>query len=323
MAMKQILAFAFPGQGSQSLGMLSELAEVEPVVRQVFDHASKILGYDVWALAQEGPVDKLDQTEYTQPVLLTADVALWETWRATGGDRPALLAGHSLGEYAALVAAESLSFEDALRLVSHRGQYMQAAVQPGEGAMAAIIGLTNEQVQTLCQEAIANTKDKVSAANYNSIGQVVIAGHKSAVEKVAVMSKFNGARMAKLIPVSVPSHCALMQPAAERLAEDLATVEFKEPNIPVIHNVDVAQHLAAEQIREALVQQLVNPVRWVETVQRFHERGVEVIVECGPGKVLAGLNKRIEKSIATYSIQDPEGLQSTLTLLKESNHVIS
>lgn len=280
------LALLFPGQGSQSVGMLKELSETFDGVKKTFDRASTVLGYDLWDLAQNGPAERLDQTEFTQPALLAADIAVFEHWKTVETTKPAFFAGHSLGEYAALVAAESIAFEDAVALVAARGQTMQAAPA---GAMAAILGLDDEAVIAICAE----TAGVVSPANFNSIGQVVIAGEVPAVEHALVLAKERGAKIAKKIPVSVASHCMLMQSAAQRMTEKLASVTIKKPVIPVVHNFDVKTHDAPEAIRQALIQQLISPVRWVETIHFIRAQGVSTFFECGPGKVLTGLNKRI------------------------------
>jgi len=309
-------ALQCPGQGSQSLGMLSDLAEQYEVVIEVFAEASKKLGYDLWSLVQQGPKKQLNETEFTQPALLAADVAVWRCWQQLGGPWPTLLSGHSLGEYAALVIAESLEFSAAIELVALRGREMQNAVAVGEGGMAAIIGLEEKVVSEICQDA--SKLGIVSPANFNSVGQVVISGQVEAVEEAIVLAKRQGATIATRIPVSVPSHCLLMQPAAERLKQKLATVNVCTPRIPVIHNVDVKTHESPEAIRNALVQQLVSPVRWVETVLAMESAGVELFIECGPGKVIAGLNKRITKSVPTYSINTVQSLRSTLERLKDA-----
>ena len=285
-------AWVFPGQGSQKLGMLSDAAEKFEEVHHAFAEASEVLGYDLWQVTQNDN-DKLNQTEYTQPALLTASVAYWrimDSYKKTQAD---FLAGHSLGEYSALVAAGVIAFADAVKLVSLRGQFMQSAVQPGEGAMAAILGLEDQVVVDVCQACAEG--EVLSAVNFNSPGQVVIAGQATAVDRALPVLKEQGARKVVPLPVSVPSHCALMKPAAEKLAQALADIEIHAPSIPVIHNVDVAQHQDADAIRTALVEQLYKPVRWVETVAYFAEQGVTRVVECGPGKVLTGLNKRMLK----------------------------
>ena len=307
------LAFLFPGQGSQSVGMLSELAQSFALVKDVFAEASDVLGYDAWDLAQNGPEEKLNQTEFTQPVLLAADVAVWRCWCEHNGVTPAFMAGHSLGEYAAMVCAGVIRFAAGLRLVANRGRYMQRAVTVGKGGMAAIVGLSDEDVVAVCQEAAQN--EVVSPANYNSIGQVVVAGDVDAVKRAVEIAKQRGAKMAKFIPVSVPSHCALMKPAAERLANDLTNVQIHKSSIDIIQNVDVAVHHEAQKIRDNLVLQLTHPVRWVETVQWLAQNGIDNMVECGPGVVLAKLNKRITRDVPTHSINDADKLQATLTSL--------
>ncbi|OGT33788.1 MAG: [acyl-carrier-protein] S-malonyltransferase [Gammaproteobacteria bacterium RIFCSPHIGHO2_02_FULL_39_13] len=293
-------AILFPGQGSQSVGMLSDLPEKFSRVKNIFDNASSILGYDLWDLVQNGPAEKLDQTELTQPALLAADVAVFEYWKLTHTETPMFLAGHSLGEYAALVCAEAIQFEDAIALVAARGKFMQEAVPAGFGAMAAIIGLADQDVVAICNSA--SSAGMVSPANFNSIGQIVIAGENKAVEKAIALAQEKGAKIAKKIPVSVPSHCALMQNAADKMAEKLKSVAIKKPLIPVIHNVDVMSYDAPEKICDALIRQLISPVRWVETIQFMINHHVKTFYECGPGKVLSGLNKRISKEIVSESI---------------------
>lgn len=295
-------SFLFPGQGSQSVGMLSELSEKFPIIKNTFSNASDVLHYDLWDLAQNGPAEKLDQTEFTQPALLAADVALWECWKSLNKPMPVMLAGHSLGEYAALVAADALDFQDAVSLVSLRGQYMQSAVKPGEGAMAAIVGLEDHAVVEICKNAAEI--GIVSPANYNSIGQIVIAGETPAVEKAIELAKNAGAKIAKKIPVSVPSHCVLMQSAAEKMAEKLKTISIKTPQISVIQNADVKSFESAEAIRDALIRQLTLPVRWVETIQHMMQKNIVSFYECGPGSVLVGLNKRISREIESKGILD-------------------
>lgn len=307
------LAFVFPGQGSQSVGMLAELAAAYPLVRDTFAEASAALGYDLWQLTQDGPADELNQTHITQPAMLTAGVAAWRVWQEKNGKTPMMMAGHSLGEYTALVCAGTLSFADGVALVAERGRYMQEAVPAGTGAMAAILGLEDAQVVEACNSAAQG--QVVSAVNFNSPGQVVIAGHAAAVERAMAVAKAMGAKRALPLPVSVPSHCALMQPAADRLADRLAGVSLQAPQIPVINNVDVAVAVEAAAIRQALARQLYSPVRWVETVRKMAADGVDALVECGPGKVLVGLNKRIVKDMKTFAIFDTASLDEALAAL--------
>ncbi len=304
------LAFIFPGQGSQSVGMLAELAEAYPEVQQTFASASDVLGYDLWAVVQQGPADALNKTHVTQPAMLSAGVAVWRVWQARNGARPTVMAGHSLGEYTALVCAGSIAFEDAIALVAARGQFMQEAVPAGQGAMAAILGLDDDKVREVCAEAAQG--DVVSAVNFNSPGQVVIAGATAGVERAVELAKGAGAKRAVVLPVSVPSHCDLMRPAAERLGEKLAGIEIRTPEISVINNVDVAAATDPQAIRDALVRQLYMPVRWVETVQKMAGDGVGTLVECGPGKVLVGLNKRIDRNMKALAIVDPATLEDAM-----------
>ncbi|ABN61227.1 ACP S-malonyltransferase [Shewanella baltica] len=300
------VAFVFPGQGSQALGMLAELAESHAVVGQTFAEASDVLGYDLWALVQQGPVETLNETDKTQPALLAASVAIWRAYVASGKPMPAMLAGHSLGEYSALVCAGVMDFKDAIKLVELRGQLMQQAVPAGTGAMYAIIGLDNEGIANACAEAAQG--DVVSPVNFNSPGQVVIAGQKDAVERAAAACKAAGAKMAVALLVSVPSHCALMKPAADKLAVALNDVQFNPPTITVINNVDVASPTSADDIKDALVRQLYCPVRWSETVELMAQKGITQLVECGPGKVLTGLAKRINKSLSAQAVNDVASL---------------
>lgn len=307
-------AMVFPGQGSQSVGMLNDISAQFPEVKQIFARASSVLGYDLWDLCQRGPATELDKTIHTQPALLTAAYAIWEILKNSHLPPPAILAGHSLGEYTALVCANAVSFEDAVQLVKARGQFMQQAVADGMGAMAAIIGLENEIVANICQQAITSADEVLQPANYNSIGQVVIAGHRTAVERAISLAKEQGAKLAVLIPVSVPSHCQLMRPAAEQLTKLLATISFYKPDIPVLNNVDVKLYETAESIRDGLIRQLYKPVRWVETIQYFINHNIETIVECGPGKVLTGLNKRIAKHLTLITTSDHSSLTGLLQL---------
>ncbi|WP_417596499.1 ACP S-malonyltransferase [Oceanospirillum sp.] len=312
--MTQSLAFVFPGQGSQAVGMLSELADRYAVVRTTFEEASQILGYDLWQLVQEGPAESLNQTDKTQPAILTASVAIWRVWQELEGPRPAMVSGHSLGEYSALVCAGAMSFADAVRLVKLRGEFMQQAVPEGTGAMAAILGLADDKVEEACQAAAEGAV--VAPVNYNCPGQVVIAGSTAAVERAGAKCQELGAKRVVPLPVSVPSHCDLMKPAADLLAAELDKITIEEPRIPVVHNVDGQPHSNVDTIRENLLAQLYSPVRWVSCVEHMIEQGAEITVECGPGKVLAGLNKKIQRSLKVLAVNDPESLTSTLELVK-------
>jgi len=303
-------AAVFPGQGSQSIGMLGELAASNPEVQQAFTEASQTLGYDLWALTQQGPEERLNSTQQTQPALLAAGVAAWRVWKSAGGADPSAMAGHSLGEYTALVCAGAMDFKSAIKLVEFRGLAMQEAVPAGQGAMAAIIGLDDAAVRAACAEAAQG--EVVEAVNYNAPGQVVIAGSTAAVQRAGELCKAKGAKRALPLPVSAPSHCALMQPAAERLAQKLAAMDIKPPRIPVLHNVDVSAHASPDEIRAALKAQLHSPVRWVETVQKLARDGLNKQVEFGPGKVLVGLAKRIDKSVECYPVYDPSTLQAAM-----------
>lgn len=303
------LAFVFPGQGSQSVGMMAGWGE-RAEVRTTFAEASDALGQDLWALVTDGPADQLNQTVNTQPAMLAADIAAWRVWQAAGGATPALLAGHSLGEYAALVAAGSMNFADAIKLVRFRAEAMQAAVPEGVGAMAAILGLDDDTVRAVCADAAAG--EVVEAVNLNSPGQVVIAGNRAAVERAMALAKEKGAKRALPLPVSVPSHSSLMRPAAEKLLAHLQGVAIAAPAVPVLHNTDVQSHAEPEAIRAALAKQLHTPVRWVETVQALKAAGVERVIECGPGKVLAGLNKRIDDSLPALALVDEASLAAAL-----------
>ncbi|HOV56863.1 MAG TPA: ACP S-malonyltransferase [Rhodanobacteraceae bacterium] len=307
----QNLAFVFPGQGSQSVGMLAELAAAEPLVQQTFDEASAGVGKDLWALAQQGPEDALNRTENTQPALLTASVAVWRVWRARGGARPALLAGHSLGEYSALVCAQALSLADAAALVAERGRLMQAAVPAGVGAMAAILGGDDAQIAQVCAEVAGN--EVVAPANFNSPGQLVIAGHAAAVDRALARLAELGVKKAVKLPVSVPSHCALMREAADRLGERMAALAWSAPTIPVVQNAEARPYTEVAEIRAALQRQLYLPVRWTECVQSLAAAGITRLAECGPGKVLAGLTKRIDKSLEARAIGAPADLAAALT----------
>jgi len=305
-------AMVFPGQGSQSLGMMAALAEQESLVADIFAEASEVLGYNLWQLCQHGPEDQLGSTEKTQPAMLAAGVATWRVWRAKGGAMPSAMAGHSLGEYSALVCADALDFRTAVELVRFRGQAMQCAVPAGDGAMAAILGMEDADVIAACAEAAQD--EVVQAANFNSPGQVVIAGKKTAVERAIEVLKGKGAKRALLLPVSVPSHTELMRPAAERMAERLKEVSFNAPKVPVYTTVGVRPHGDAASIRAAMFEQLVGPVRWTQIIQAILATGVTRVIECGPGKVLTGLNRRIErnKDIAMMALEDPASLAESL-----------
>ena len=307
------LAFVFPGQGSQSVGMLGKLQDLPSahaqIITQTFDEANTQLGLDLWKIVRNGPDDELNQTQYTQPAILSVSIALWRIWQLEQGKMPAMMAGHSLGEYSALVCAGSLSFTHAVKLVHARGRYMQQAVAEGEGAMAAILGLEDAAVIAVCTQVQQDLNRLVAAVNFNAPGQVVIAGYRDAVEQVMQQAKAEGAKRALLLPVSVPSHCALMQNAADKLAQDFAQVSFQTPQIPVVHNVNVASETHGDKIPVLLLQQLTHPVRWVETIQFMQSQGVRQIVECGPGKVLTGLNKRIARQLPGYAMFDVDSLQ--------------
>jgi len=302
------LAIVFPGQGSQSVGMLSDIAAEFPSVQSVFAEASDALGYDLWELSHSGPAEKLDSTVHTQPALLAASYAIWQL--LANDLKPAILAGHSLGEYTALVCAEALSFTDGIKLVAARGAFMQDACPTGLGALAAIVGLSDEEVSALCDQVRQN--DVLSPANFNSPGQVVIAGHADAVDRAVQNAKAAGAKLAKRLAVSVPSHCALMKPAADRLAQQLAQITIQTPVLPVLNNVDAKLYETPESIRDGLTRQLFMPVRWVETIQAFAKQGIKQIIECGPGKVLTGLNKRIAPEIELQYTADIDQLRGVL-----------
>ncbi|UDW83109.1 ACP S-malonyltransferase [Pasteurella canis] len=307
-------AMVFPGQGSQAVGMLSELAEQYPVVQQTFKQASDVLGYDLWQLVQNGPVEELNKTWQTQPALLAASVAIYRVWQQQYPNlKPTLMAGHSLGEYSALVCADVIDFEDAIKLVELRGKLMQQAVPEGTGAMYAIIGLDNEAIIKACVDS--EQGEVVSAVNFNSPGQVVIAGAKAAVERAAVACKEAGAKRALPLAVSVPSHCALMKPAADQLAVSLDNIAIKTPTTHVMNNVDVATETESSLIRNALVRQLYNPVRWTETVETMANEGVEVLVEIGPNKVLTGLTKRIVADLQAIAVNDIASLNAVEEVL--------
>jgi len=300
----------FPGQGSQSIGMMSELATQHPLVKDLFTEASDILKVDMWAMTQEGPIESLSQTENTQPALLIAGVAAWRVWQELGGANPAIMAGHSLGEYTALVAAGALSFADGVALVRDRGRYMQEAVPVGEGGMAAIIGLEDQQVIQVCAEVAGD--DVLQAVNFNAPGQVVIAGSAAAIERAALAMKEAGAKRALPLPVSIPAHSSLMSPASARLAERLSNVEVSVPSIPVLHNCNVEVANSANDVKANLIAQLDSPVRWAESIVFMHQQGVDSFIESGPGKVLCGMVKRIVKGVNVSSIDKPEAFEGLI-----------
>jgi [acyl-carrier-protein] S-malonyltransferase len=306
-------ALVFPGQGSQAVGMMQPFAETA-VVRQVFEEASDVLGQDLWTLVAQGPADALNATVNTQPVMLTAGYATYRAWLAAGGAEPALVAGHSLGEYTALVAAGVLEFKDALPLVRFRAEAMQDAVPLGTGAMAAVLGLDDDAVRKACADAAQG--EVVEAVNFNAPNQVVIAGHKAAVERGAAAAKAAGAKRAVMLPVSAPFHSSLLQPAADRLDEYMEKITFHAPRIPVVNNVDVAIVSGADDIRHALARQACRPVRWVEVIQALAREGVTDVIECGPGKVLAGLTRRIEAGLHGYGVTDTPSINNALEALK-------
>lgn len=314
--MSQPLALVFPGQGSQQLGMLRELAERYSVVGTTFEEASEALGYDLWKVVQEGPEEALNATACTQPALLTASVAIWRVWQELEGPRPCVMAGHSLGEYSALVCAGVMSFAEGVKLVRLRGEAMQRAVPAGEGGMAAILGLDNDAVEQACVKAAQG--DVVAAVNYNAPGQVVIAGAKSAVERAIAACQEAGAKRAMALPVSVPSHCALMRPAADELAQAIGEIELRVPRYTVIQNVDAQAHADVDTLRTRLIEQLYQPVRWTDCVDAMASLGANVFIECGPGKVLTGLNKRIARGSKGLAVNDPDSLDAALELAREA-----
>jgi [acyl-carrier-protein] S-malonyltransferase len=311
------IAFVFPGQGSQSVGMMKGFDD-HPAVRVTFDEASSVLGEDLWKMVTEGPEEALDLTVNTQPLMLTAGVAVWRAWRAAGGAVPAVVAGHSLGEYSALVASGALAFHDAVPLVRFRAQAMQEAVPAGAGAMAAILGADDDAIAAACCES-AQGDEVVEPVNYNAPGQLVIAGSRAAVERAMVAAKARGARRAVMLPVSAPFHSSLLKPAAERLAQRLEGIAFATPAIPVVHNVDVASHATPDAIRSALARQAASPVRWTQTIQSFAASGVTHVVECGPGKVLANLVKRIDGRLEGFALTSGSMLEDTLAQLAGGN----
>ncbi len=309
--MKNNLAFVFPGQGSQKIGMLAELAEKYAVVSETFAEASEVLGYDLWDLVQNGTHEEITMTERTQPLLLTASVAVWRIWQQENGAQPTLMAGHSLGEWSALVCSGVVAFKDAVRLVRNRGAYMQDAVAPGEGAMAAIIGLDDDIIKAVCAEACQG--QEVAAVNFNSPGQVVIAGNAAAVERAIEGCKAAGAKRAMPLPVSAPFHTNLMQPAADRLASEILATEFSAPQVLVVHNVNAKTESDPEKIKQLMIEQICSPVLWVDCVNTLTSNGIDTVVECGAGKVLSGLCKRIDRSLNSYATEDNDSLAQALT----------
>lgn len=306
------LAFVFPGQGSQKTGMLAAAHTLSDDVRATFEEASQTLGYDVWALISKGDQDALNLTETTQPVLLASSVAVWRLWHAQGGELPAMMAGHSLGEFSALTCAGSLEFADALRLVRERGRLMQSAVPVGEGAMAAVLGMEDTDVRRVCDETATAHDRVVAPVNFNAPGQIVIAGHAAAVDAAAEALKAAGAKRVMPLPVSAPFHTVLMRPAGEKLAGILADVPIKSPNIPVVHNVHARSETDPDRIRELLTTQIASPVMWSDCVRAMVDAGMTRFGECGPGNVLCGLNRRIDKTIDSFPLETPEGIQSLI-----------
>lgn len=310
MPQKNKFAFVFPGQGSQSVGMLSPLAEDYPLIIETFSEASNALGFDLWELVKNGPESELNKTEITQPALLTAGVAMWRLWEDAGGGRPEVMAGHSLGEYTALVCSEVITFADTVALVAERGRLMQEAVPAGTGAMTAILGLDDDVVEDCCNKA--REGQIVSIANFNSPGQIVIAGHAEAVERASALAKAAGAKRVVPLPVSVPSHCQLMKAAADKFAERLDSVSFSDGKVPVIQNVDTELRINAAEIKTVLIKQLHQPVKWVETILKIKSMHIAGIIESGPGKVLTGLIKRIDRELNTVSLTDKQTLETAL-----------
>lgn len=308
--MSKGLALVFPGQGSQRVGMLASAAEQFPQIIDTFAEASAALEYDVWDMVQNGVQEDLNLTERTQPIILTASVALWRVWQHLGGPRPAVMAGHSLGEFSALVCAGSLDFADAVRLVRNRGRYMQTAVPVGEGAMAAVMGLADDEINAACTDAAQG--QVVEAVNFNSPGQVVIAGHADAVRRASENCKARGAKRAVELPVSAPFHTSLMKPAGVQLAEDIEQLTLSAPEIPVVHNVDAEVAADVSEIPRQLIRQISSPVQWVASISQMGQQGVQRVVECGPGKVLAGLCKRIDRGLEAYSTEEPSDLEKAL-----------
>ena len=306
-------AAVFPGQGSQSVGMLADLADAFPAVEATFGEASEVLGYDLWRVCRSGPEEKLNSTECTQPAMLAAGVAAWRAWLGQGGARPEVMAGHSLGEYSALVCADAVAFPDAVALVAARGRYMQEAVPTGQGAVAAVLGLGDDEVEAACHAAAQG--QVVCPVNFNAPGQVVLAGHAEAVARALDLAREAGARRAILLPLSVPVHSPLMEPAAERFRSRLEDVHFATPAVPVVANIGVEPHGAPASIRDCLVRQLHSPVPWTATVRRLAASGIDEVLESGPGRVLAGLNRRIDRNMKAHAVFDPASLDATLEAL--------
>jgi [acyl-carrier-protein] S-malonyltransferase len=311
---QQNIAFVFPGQGSQKIGMLADLAATYPIVLETFAEASRVLGYDLWFLVQNGTQENINLTECTQPLLLTASVAVWRVWQEVDGPRPAFMAGHSLGEWSALVCAGVVAFADAVKLVQQRGKFMQEAVPAGQGAMAAIIGLDDALIVEACKKA--EQGEVVSAVNFNSPGQVVIAGAVAAVERASLLCKESGAKRALPLPVSAPFHTSMMRPAADRLAELIESTLFNIPVIPVVHNVTAQTESNPEKIKALMIEQIYSPVRWVDCVNTLSQHGIVMTIECGPGKVLSGLNKRINSALKPFSIEASEEVVSVLAAIQ-------
>jgi len=308
------LVFMFPGQGSQTVGMMSELLASSECANEAFSRASEAIGIDLKKLAAEGPEERINQTEITQPIILTASIAAWEQFGLSSDVRPDFMCGHSLGEYTALVASGAISLEDAVKLVHLRGQLMQNAVPMGHGAMAALLGLEDEAVRSVCEEA--SSIGVVSAANYNSPGQVVIAGANDALEKAIELAKEAGARRAALLPVSVPCHCSLLEPAGKQLAEAIQAIDFAEPKVPIVQNYTAQVPETLESLKSNLLQHLHQPVRWADSIRYLASKGADTFVECGPGKVLSGLNKRIDRSVRSTAISDQESIDALIEMLK-------
>lgn len=304
------LALVFPGQGSQSVGMLADLAAESDLIRETFQEAGEALGQDLWRLSQEGPAEELDRTDVTQPAILAGSIAVWRLWRSHDGPIPGVVAGHSLGEYSALVIAGALDFREAVQLVADRGRFMQEAVAAGEGAMAAVLGLDGEQLAAVCREVAQG--QVVEPVNFNAPGQIVIAGHREAVNRAIEAARAAGAKRAVELPVSAPSHCSLMEPAARRLRERLESVTIRTPEIPVLHNRTVETAETPEAVRDRLVEQLSGPVRWSETISALGARGVHQVFECGPGKVLSGLVRRIDRQLASAALGEPAGFYKAI-----------